>query len=179
MREVTAIEPKWLTEVAPSFFKVADQNTISKRKKMEKVQPLFDKCVDAFFVASPTKSNRSLVLQVRRASGRMASFEAQAGHALEPNFWLMPKSVREGHIWSGGTLSRIAAKQHGALPVSRLLVFSPLLSTCSWFSLPYSNSAVVQSNYTAQCSPPASPPAVLHKLHSELSKVALFPAPAN
>ncbi|SCZ96856.1 BZ3500_MvSof-1268-A1-R1_Chr4-1g06789 [Microbotryum saponariae] len=43
MREVTAIEPKWLTEVAPSFFKVADQNTISKRKKQERIQPLFDK----------------------------------------------------------------------------------------------------------------------------------------
>lgn len=51
MREVTAIEPKWLTEVAPSFFKVADQNTISKRKKMEKVQPLFDKYVSRCFVA--------------------------------------------------------------------------------------------------------------------------------
>ncbi|GAA5925998.1 uncharacterized protein JCM15063_005180 [Sporobolomyces koalae] len=43
MREVTAIEPKWLTEVAPSFFKVADQNTISKRKKQERITPLFDK----------------------------------------------------------------------------------------------------------------------------------------
>lgn len=43
MREVTAIEPKWLTEVAPSFFKVADANTISKRKKAEKIQPLFNK----------------------------------------------------------------------------------------------------------------------------------------
>lgn len=36
MREVTAIEPKWLTEVAPSFFKIADTNTISRRKKNEK-----------------------------------------------------------------------------------------------------------------------------------------------
>jgi len=43
MREVTAIEPKWLTEVAPSFFKVADQNTISKRKKQERIAPLFDR----------------------------------------------------------------------------------------------------------------------------------------
>ncbi|PKK68106.1 ATP-dependent RNA helicase DHX8 [Rhizophagus irregularis] len=32
MREVTAIEPKWLTEAAPTFFKVADANTISKRE---------------------------------------------------------------------------------------------------------------------------------------------------
>lgn len=43
MREVSAVEPKWLVEVAPSFFKIADQNTISKRKKQEKIAPLFDK----------------------------------------------------------------------------------------------------------------------------------------
>ena len=35
MREVTAIEPKWLTEVAPNLFKVADANTISRRKRAE------------------------------------------------------------------------------------------------------------------------------------------------
>ena len=43
MREVSAVEPKWLVEVAPSFFKIADQNTISKHKKQEKIAPLFDK----------------------------------------------------------------------------------------------------------------------------------------
>lgn len=40
---VTAIEPKWLTEVAPQFFKVADAARISKRKRDEKIIPLFDK----------------------------------------------------------------------------------------------------------------------------------------
>ncbi|KAI0936917.1 hypothetical protein AcV5_004937 [Taiwanofungus camphoratus] len=40
---VTAIEPKWLVEVAPQFFKVADANKISKRKKQEKVEPLYNK----------------------------------------------------------------------------------------------------------------------------------------
>ncbi|KAI5121300.1 hypothetical protein M0805_003769 [Coniferiporia weirii] len=40
---VTAIEPKWLVEVAPQFFKVADANKISKRKKQEKIEPLFNK----------------------------------------------------------------------------------------------------------------------------------------
>ncbi|KAG0660097.1 DEAH-box ATP-dependent RNA helicase prp22 [Rhodotorula mucilaginosa] len=62
MREVTAIEPKWLTEVAPSFFKVADQNTISKRKKMEKVQPLFDKYAehqDAWRLSKLKRATRS------------------------------------------------------------------------------------------------------------------------
>lgn len=53
MREVTAIEPRWLTEVAPSFFKVADQNTISKRKKQERITPLFDKCVLFLCVLCP------------------------------------------------------------------------------------------------------------------------------
>ncbi|TFK86939.1 P-loop containing nucleoside triphosphate hydrolase protein [Polyporus arcularius HHB13444] len=40
---VTAIEPKWLVEVAPQFFKVADANKISKRKRQEKIEPLFNK----------------------------------------------------------------------------------------------------------------------------------------
>ena len=43
MREVTAIEPKWLVEVAPRFFRMADQANMSKRKRQEKIQPLFDK----------------------------------------------------------------------------------------------------------------------------------------
>lgn len=38
MREVTAIDPKWLTEAAPTFFKIADANKISKRKKQEKIE---------------------------------------------------------------------------------------------------------------------------------------------
>ncbi|KAF9055976.1 ATP-dependent RNA helicase DHX8 [Panaeolus papilionaceus] len=40
---VTAVEPKWLVEVAPQFFKIADANKISKRKKQEKIEPLFNK----------------------------------------------------------------------------------------------------------------------------------------
>ncbi|GAA5968666.1 hypothetical protein JCM11641_007718 [Rhodosporidiobolus odoratus] len=62
MREVTAIEPKWLTEVAPSFFKVADQNTISKRKKQEKITPLFDKFAehqDAWRLSKLKRATRS------------------------------------------------------------------------------------------------------------------------
>lgn len=43
MHQVTAIEPKWLSEVAPTFFRVADQNKISKRKAAEKIEPLFDR----------------------------------------------------------------------------------------------------------------------------------------
>ncbi|KAG9000108.1 DEAH-box ATP-dependent RNA helicase prp22 [Tulasnella sp. JGI-2019a] len=40
---VTAIEPKWLVDVAPQFFKVADLNKISKRKRQEKIEPLYNK----------------------------------------------------------------------------------------------------------------------------------------
>ncbi|KAG0366770.1 DEAH-box ATP-dependent RNA helicase prp22 [Gamsiella multidivaricata] len=43
MREVTAIEPKWLTEAAPTFFKVADVNKISRRKRQERIEPLFNR----------------------------------------------------------------------------------------------------------------------------------------
>ncbi|CEP19049.1 hypothetical protein [Parasitella parasitica] len=43
MREITAIDPKWLTEAAPTFFRIADANKISKRKKQEKIEPLFNR----------------------------------------------------------------------------------------------------------------------------------------
>ncbi|KAJ3112717.1 DEAH-box ATP-dependent RNA helicase prp22 [Phlyctochytrium bullatum] len=43
MREVISIEPKWLVEAAPNFFKVADANKISKRKRQEKLEPLYNK----------------------------------------------------------------------------------------------------------------------------------------
>jgi ATP-dependent RNA helicase DHX8/PRP22 len=43
MREVTAVDPKWLVEAAPTFFRVADSSRISKRKKQEKLEPLYNK----------------------------------------------------------------------------------------------------------------------------------------
>jgi ATP-dependent RNA helicase DHX8/PRP22 len=46
MREVTAIEPKWLTELAPKFFKLSDPTKLSKRKRQEKLEPLWDKYRD-------------------------------------------------------------------------------------------------------------------------------------
>lgn len=33
MREVCAIDPKWLLEVAPKFFKTSNPKQISKRKR--------------------------------------------------------------------------------------------------------------------------------------------------
>ncbi|EED22136.1 RNA helicase-like splicing factor (HRH1), putative [Talaromyces stipitatus ATCC 10500] len=43
MTTVTAIEPKWLVEAAPTFFKVAPTDRLSKRKKAERIQPLHNK----------------------------------------------------------------------------------------------------------------------------------------
>ena len=64
MHQVTAIEPKWLSEVAPTFFRVADQNRISKRKQAEKIEPLFDRFAqdkDSWRLSKvkpPTKNNQ-------------------------------------------------------------------------------------------------------------------------
>ncbi|KAH6806578.1 ATP-dependent RNA helicase [Perilla frutescens var. frutescens] len=43
MREVTVIDPKWLVELAPRFFKAADPTKISKRKRQERIEPLYDR----------------------------------------------------------------------------------------------------------------------------------------
>ncbi|XP_062016320.1 probable pre-mRNA-splicing factor ATP-dependent RNA helicase DEAH5 [Rosa rugosa] len=43
MREVTAIDPKWLVELAPRFFKAADPNKMTKRKRQQRIEPLYDR----------------------------------------------------------------------------------------------------------------------------------------
>ncbi|MCJ1358187.1 MAG: DEAH-box ATP-dependent RNA helicase prp22 [Icmadophila ericetorum] len=43
MNCTTAIEPKWLVEAAPTFFKVAATDRLSKRKKAERIQPLHNR----------------------------------------------------------------------------------------------------------------------------------------
>lgn len=43
MREVTVIEPKWLVEFAPAFFKTADPTRMSKRKRQERIEPLYNR----------------------------------------------------------------------------------------------------------------------------------------
>lgn len=43
MREVCAIDPKWLVEFAPSFFKFGNPTKLSKHKKDQKIEPLFNK----------------------------------------------------------------------------------------------------------------------------------------
>jgi ATP-dependent RNA helicase DHX8/PRP22 len=43
MREVTAVDPKWLVELAPRFYKSVDPMKISKRKRQERIEPLYDR----------------------------------------------------------------------------------------------------------------------------------------
>ncbi|CAN4112507.1 unnamed protein product [Withania somnifera] len=43
MREVTVVDPKWLVELAPRFFKAADPMKLSKRKREERIEPLYDR----------------------------------------------------------------------------------------------------------------------------------------
>ncbi len=43
MREVIAIEPKWLVEMAPNFYKSGDPSRLTKRKRQERIEPLFNK----------------------------------------------------------------------------------------------------------------------------------------
>ncbi|XP_055387520.1 ATP-dependent RNA helicase DHX8 [Condylostylus longicornis] len=43
MREVTTIDPKWLVEFAPSFFKFSDPTKLSKFKKNQRLEPLYNK----------------------------------------------------------------------------------------------------------------------------------------
>jgi len=43
MHCTSTIEPKWLVEAAPTFFKVAPTDKLSKRKAAERIQPLYNK----------------------------------------------------------------------------------------------------------------------------------------
>lgn len=43
MRNVMEIDAKWLIELAPAFYKTADPNKLSKQKRKEKIEPLFDR----------------------------------------------------------------------------------------------------------------------------------------
>jgi ATP-dependent RNA helicase DHX8/PRP22 len=43
MRNIMVIDAKWLTELAPNFYKTADPHKITKQKRKEKIEPLFDR----------------------------------------------------------------------------------------------------------------------------------------
>jgi ATP-dependent RNA helicase DHX8/PRP22 len=46
MREVMAIDPKWLVELAPRFFRSTDHYKLSRRKRCERLEPLYDRYHD-------------------------------------------------------------------------------------------------------------------------------------
>ena len=43
MRDCTVIDPRWLLDVAGNFYKQSDPHYLSKRKKQEKIEPLFNR----------------------------------------------------------------------------------------------------------------------------------------
>ncbi|XP_035688059.1 ATP-dependent RNA helicase DHX8-like [Branchiostoma floridae] len=43
MREVTTIDPRWLVEFAAAFFKFSDPTKLSKQKKQQRLEPLYNK----------------------------------------------------------------------------------------------------------------------------------------
>jgi ATP-dependent RNA helicase DHX8/PRP22 len=43
MRECMAVDPRWLVELAPRFFRAADPGKLSRRKRHERIEPLFDR----------------------------------------------------------------------------------------------------------------------------------------
>lgn len=57
----STIEPKWLVEAAPTFFKVAGKNELSKRRKQERIQPLYNKYAteDDWRISAQRKQGRS------------------------------------------------------------------------------------------------------------------------
>ena len=46
MREVCAIEPKWLVDVAPHFYKKIDPDQLKNMRKNKKIEPLFNRYED-------------------------------------------------------------------------------------------------------------------------------------
>ena len=44
--QVCEIDPKWLVELAPRFFKPADPHKLSRRKRYERIEPLYDRFAD-------------------------------------------------------------------------------------------------------------------------------------
>ena len=43
MRNVLVLDPKWLVELAPAFYKQGDPTKLTKAKRQQKIEPLFDR----------------------------------------------------------------------------------------------------------------------------------------
>ena len=83
---VLAVEPKWLVEVAPQFFKVADANNISKRKRQEKIEPLYNKVMNGF--SSSLVPGLALTLSAVQETGRVALVKDQTQRTFESDLRL-------------------------------------------------------------------------------------------
>ena len=44
--QVTDVKGEWLIELAPRFFQSSDPRQLSKRKRMERIEPLYDRFND-------------------------------------------------------------------------------------------------------------------------------------
>lgn len=43
MREVLAIDPRWLVELAPKYYSACDPRKLSRRKRQERIEPLYNR----------------------------------------------------------------------------------------------------------------------------------------
>lgn len=66
MREVTTVDPKWLVEFAPAFFKMGDPTKLSKRKRQERLEPLYNRWGLAFEITKVT--SRCFYMNIRGLS---------------------------------------------------------------------------------------------------------------
>jgi len=55
MREVTTVEPQWLVELAPQFFRTVDRRERQKGKKKERIVPLYNKYAEEW---RPSKTKK-------------------------------------------------------------------------------------------------------------------------
>ena len=90
---VLAIEPKWLVEVAPQFFRVADANKISKRKRQEKIEPLYNKVSLFILLFSPRFSLVSDLGSAFCSTRNQTSGACQRSNAAHGRVRLLVESV--------------------------------------------------------------------------------------
>ena len=61
MRETTALDPKWLVEFAPAFFRFSDPTKLSRRKRQERIEPLYNRYMRVLLVQIPPRAALLLV----------------------------------------------------------------------------------------------------------------------
>lgn len=78
MHQLTVIEPKWLQDVAPTFFKVADANKICELG-LELVESKTDRQCSK---AQGQRKDRALIRPIRARSGRLEVVEAKESYKV-------------------------------------------------------------------------------------------------